>query len=155
MLPKPKLPRPLPKCYGTSSLFTVGCPKRSCWIGVGIVNVSWWLISVIWWEPKSCELACTTHRLMASVRGSTPLWLVCWELTPREEIRLEEPHWGVSPCLQLYPEFSYWVQLLLPDVWEATLPPCRCHLKVGTTLSYGTYHLKIHTEKVTTHEMGQ
>ena len=49
-------------------------------------------------------------------------------LPPREEIRVEEPHWGISPCLQLYPEFSYRVQPLLPHVWKAT------HLPVDVTL---------------------
>ena len=66
----------------------------------------------------------------------------------REEIRLEERHWDISPCLQLYLEFSYRVQFLLPHVWEASLPPCRCYLRIGITLSYGTFHFKVHTENV-------
>ena len=67
-------------------------------------------------------------------------------ITPREEIRLEEPHWGVSPCLQLHPEFSYRAQPLLPHVWEATPPPCGSHLSIGTTLSHCTYHFKVCTK---------
>ena len=63
-------------------------------------------------------------------------------LDPREEIRLEKPHWGVSPCLQLHPEFSYGVQPLLPHVKEATLPPSCCYFGIGATLSHGTYHFK-------------
>ena len=82
MFPKPKPPRPLPKPCGTSSMFIMGYPKRSCQIKVGILKVSSWLTSVSWWGPKSYNLAHTTHRLMASVRGSTPLWLVCWECYP-------------------------------------------------------------------------
>ena len=49
-----------------------GLPGKICQIRVQIMKVSWWLISVRWWGPKSCKLAQTTHRLMASVRGSIP-----------------------------------------------------------------------------------
>ena len=30
---------------------------------------------------------------MANLRDSTPLWSTCLELYPREEVRVEEPHW--------------------------------------------------------------
>ena len=32
--------------------------------------------------------------------------------------------------------------------------PVRCHLRIGTTLTYGTYHLKIHTEYARMCQMG-
>ena len=34
------------KPYGTSSLSTMGYPKRSSWIKAKILRVSWWLTSV-------------------------------------------------------------------------------------------------------------
>ena len=83
MSPDPRLPRQLPKPYGTSSLSTMGCLKRSSWVRVGTLRVSWWLISVSWWGPKGCKPVCITFRLMASVRGLTPLWLVCQEHYPQ------------------------------------------------------------------------
>ena len=42
----PKLPRQLPGPYGTSSLFTMGCLRKSCQIKVITSRVSWWLTSV-------------------------------------------------------------------------------------------------------------
>ena len=86
-MPKPMShgPRPsrqLPKPSGTISSSTMGCLKRSSWIRVEILRVSWWLISVSWWGPKSYEPAHITPRLMASVRCLIPLWLVCWECYP-------------------------------------------------------------------------
>ena len=56
-------------------------------------------------------------------------------------ISREEPHWGIGPCLQLYPEFSYRIQPLLPHVWEATAPSCGCHFRISPSLNYGIYHL--------------
>ena len=35
---------------------------------------------------------------------------------------MKEPHWNIGSCIQLYLKFSYRVQLLLPHVWETTLP---------------------------------
>ena len=64
----------------------------------------------------------------------------------RKEIRVEEPHWGVRQCLQLYPEFSYSVQPLSPYVREATPPPCGCHPCISTTLNFNTHHLKRHAK---------
>ena len=83
MLPGPKPPKLLPKPYRTSLLSTMGYPKRSCWIKAKILRVSWWLTSVSWWECKRYRPAHTIHRPMASVRGSTPLWLICWESYPQ------------------------------------------------------------------------
>ena len=155
MLTEPKLPRLLLNPYGTYSSSIMGYPKRSCWIKVRTLKVCWWLISVCWWGPKRYGLAHTTHRLMANVRGSTPPWLACWgHGTPREEIRVEKPHWNVSPHLQLYPEFSYWVQPLLPHVWEITLAPSRCDPWFSTSHNYGTQHIKICAQDVGTCEMG-
>ena len=56
--------------------------KRSCPIKAKTLRVSWWLTSVHWWECRRYRPAHTIHRLMANVRGSTPLWLVCWECYP-------------------------------------------------------------------------
>ena len=46
MLPEPKLPRPPLKPYGTSLLFIMGYPKRSCQIKVKNLKVSLWLIDL-------------------------------------------------------------------------------------------------------------
>ena len=83
MLPEPKPSRPPPKPYQTSSLFIIGYLKRSCWINAETLKVSWQLISVCWWGPNRYGLAHTTHRLTANMRGSTPLWLACWECYPQ------------------------------------------------------------------------
>ena len=83
MLPGPELARPMPKPYGTNSLSTMGYQRRSCWIRAETLKVRWWLTSVVWWGLKRYGPAHTIHKLMANVRGSTPLWLVCWECYPQ------------------------------------------------------------------------
>ena len=45
-------------------------------------------------------------------------------------MRLKEPQWGISPCLQLHLEFSYRVQPLLPHVLGHP------HLPVDVTLGF-------------------
>ena len=52
------------KTYRTNLLSSMGYPRS-------------------WWEHKRYRTAHTIHRLMASVRDSTPLWLVCWECYPQ------------------------------------------------------------------------
>ena len=51
ILPRPKLPKLLPKPYGTNLLSTMGYPG-SCQIKAETLRVSWWLTSVSWWEHK-------------------------------------------------------------------------------------------------------
>ena len=46
MLPGPKLPKLLPKPYGTNLLSTMGYLRRSCQIKAETLQVSWWLTSV-------------------------------------------------------------------------------------------------------------
>ena len=56
--------------------------SQTCWIKAKNLRVSWWLTSVHWWECRKYRLACPIHRPTANMRGSTPLWLVCWECYP-------------------------------------------------------------------------
>ena len=79
----PKLPKWLPKLYGTSLLSIMGCPKRSWWIKVKILRVSWWLTSASWWRCGRYRPVHIIHKPMANVRGSTPLWSTCLGCYPR------------------------------------------------------------------------
>ena len=54
----------------------------SCRIKFVTLRVSWWLTSVSWWVCRKYRLVHTIHRPMASVKGSTPSWLICWECYP-------------------------------------------------------------------------
>ena len=96
--------------------------------------VSCWLTSVSWWEHKRYGQAHTIYRPMVSVRGSTPLWLVCWECYPQRRSqrgRTTLEHWfvpinvpkiqlqGSAPatwCMGDNPTF----QLMLPLAWHHT-----------------------------------
>ena len=60
-----------------------GLAKKILLIKVTTLRVSWWLASVSWWGYKKYRPAHTIHRPMASVKGLTPLWLVCWECCPQ------------------------------------------------------------------------
>ena len=62
---------------------TMGYLRRSCQIRAKPLKVSWWLTSVQWWECKRYGPVHTICKLMANVRGSAPLWLVCWECYPQ------------------------------------------------------------------------
>ena len=84
MSPRPKLPKWLLKPYGTSSLSTMGYPKRSSWIKAITSRVSWWLISVSWWEHRKCGLVHTIHRPVVSVRDLIPFWSICLGYYPRK-----------------------------------------------------------------------
>ena len=145
MSQRPKLPKWLPKPYGTSSLSTMGYPKRSSWIKAEILRVSWWLTSVSWWEHGKCGLAHTIHRPMASVKDLTPLWSICLGPYPRKrsqsgKITLE--HWSMHitvPKTQLQGSAptssclgdSLISLLMLPLVWFhepswSQIPPNLC-----------------------------
>ena len=67
-------------------------------------------------------------------------------VTPREEIRVKEPHWNIGSCLQLHPQLSYRVQPLLSHVWKTTSPSNSCYTWLSTTYNNSTKHLKIHTK---------
>ena len=96
MSQKPKLPKWLPKLYGTSSLSTMGYPKRSSWIKVKTSKVSWWLTSVSWWVQGKCRLAHTICKPMVSVKDSIPPWSICLGPYPRkrsERGKISLEHW--------------------------------------------------------------
>ena len=98
MLQRPKLPKWLLKPYWTSSLPTMGYPKRSSWIKAITLRVSWWLTSVSWWEHRKCGLVHTICRPTASVRDLIPFWSICLGHYPRRrsqngKITLE--HWSM------------------------------------------------------------
>ena len=143
MLPGPKQPRPLPKPYGTNPLSTMGYLRRSCQIKAKTLKVIWWLTSVSWWGCKRYGPAHTIHKLMANVRDSTPLWLVCWECYPQrrnQSGRTTLEHWFMPIIV---PKISYKVQPLLPHVWKTTLPHGRCYPWLITTHNNSTKHLLI------------
>ena len=50
-----------------------------------------------------------------------------------KEVRVEEPHWNVGSCIQLYLKLCYRVQPLLPHVWETTSPSSGCNTLFGPT----------------------
>ena len=75
---------------------------------------------------------------MASVSGSTPLWLVSWECYPQRRNQTGRTTLGHLSMPTTVPRIQ--LQGSAPITWcvEATLLPCGCYL----TLRYGTYHLK-------------
>ena len=85
MKPGSKLPKQLAGPYWTSLLSIMGYLRKSCQIKVTTLRVSWWPTSVSWWECRKYGPVHTIHRSMASVRGSTPPWLICWECYPQEK----------------------------------------------------------------------
>ena len=96
MSQKPKLPKWLPKPYGTSSLSSTGYPKRSSQIKVETSKVNWWLTSVSWWGHGKCGPAHTICKPMASVKDSTPPWSICLGPYPRKRSqRVEKSHWSM------------------------------------------------------------
>ena len=84
MSPVRRLLKWLLKPYGTSSLSTLGYPKRSSWIMDETLKVSWWLTSVSWWGHGKCGPAHTICKPMASVKDSIPPWLICLGPYPRK-----------------------------------------------------------------------
>ena len=80
----------------TNSSSIMGYQKRFYQIKVKAPRVSWWLISVCWWGPKRYRIACTTHRLTASVR------MLCQRRNQSGRSTLE--HWSMlktAPRIQL------------------------------------------------------
>ena len=63
----------------------MGYLRKFCWIMVITSTVSWWLTSVSWWVCRKYGLVCTIHRPMASVKGSIPPWLICWDHCPQKK----------------------------------------------------------------------
>ena len=107
----------------------MGYPRGSCQIRAETLRASWWLNSVHWWELKRYGPANTICKLMTNVRGSTPLWLVCWEHYPQKRNqsgRTTLEHWSM-PIIVL----KFQLQGLAPTTSSTEDKP---HLPLGVTL---------------------
>ena len=120
MSPEPKPPKWLSKPYRTSSLSTMGYPKRSSWIKDKISRVSWWLTSVSWWGCRKCRPVHTICKPMASMKDSILPWSICLGPYPKKRSqggRITLECWFMhttAPRIQLH-------------VQETTSSSCQCH----------------------------
>ena len=99
MSPGPKLPKWLPKPYGTSSLSTMGYPERSPWIKVKTLKVSWWLTSVNWWGcGKYVDQPVPSANQQPVWKDSISPWSICLGPYPRKRSqsgRNTLEHWSM------------------------------------------------------------
>ena len=154
MLPGPKPPKLLPKPYGTSLLSTMGYLKKSCWIKAKtlsqLVADLCMLIGMqkIWTSPYHPQTNGQCERF------NSTLFNMLGMFSPREEVRVEEPHWSIGPYLQLHPKLSYRFQPLLSHVQKTTPPSNRCDTWLNTPKHCSAKYIWIHTKDKRMCKMG-
>ena len=96
---KPKLPKWMPKPYGTSSLSTMGYLKRSLQIKVENLKVSWWPTSVSWCRHRKCRLAIPSANQWPVWRFNSTLINMLGTLPNWKEVRVKKSHWNIGSCI--------------------------------------------------------